>query len=285
MAFAADQTKPTSQQSARTGSIIRFVWHHQAGTDDDGVIRAIQSGARELSCTWTVNSSGRVTALVPEDRRPWTSDSQFVDGRALTVEVENSSGNPDWGISDAAHEACARLAAYAFVAYGVPLRRIRSAADQGAGHIGHGELPAVFGEGYATFCPGHLDIDRILARAQQLVGDPNTSLGGGLSEEDDMNDSERAKLDEIHAAVQGLRQTWIDTNGRAEQAVRNTGPLADLRQTIIDGNQRAALLVASLIGKPTAAVDTAAIAAAVADALDDDLAKSVADLLAKRLAA
>ncbi|MCW2603052.1 MAG: hypothetical protein JWN61_1187 [Pseudonocardiales bacterium] len=171
-----DQVRVTSQRSARTGSIVRFVWHHQASVDDDSTITMMVTGSREVSATYTVSNDNpdgrgwsRITGVVPEQYRAWTSDSQYVDGRALTVECANSSGGPEWGIADESFEACARLAAYAYSAYGVPLRRITSAAD-GSGHIGHGELIDVFGEGYATFCPGNLDIDRILARAAQLVG-------------------------------------------------------------------------------------------------------------------
>ena len=171
-----DQTRITAQRSPRTGSIIRFVWHHQAGVDDDATIDMMVSGSKELSATYTVGNDNpdgrgwsRITGVVPEQYRAWTSSSQFVDGRALTVECANSSGGPDWGIAEESIEACARLAAYAYSAYGVPLRRITSAAD-GSGHIGHGELPRIFGEGYGTFCPGNLDIDRILERAAQLVG-------------------------------------------------------------------------------------------------------------------
>lgn len=180
MTFApiVDQIRESGQRGNRTGSIIRFVWHHQASTNDDNTIGAMVSGSRQVSATYTVNSDNpgnrgwsRITGVVPEEYRPWTSNSALVDGRALTVECCNSSGDPTWGIADTSHEACARLAAYAFTQYGVPLRRITSSSNT-AGHIGHNELPAIFtGESslYPTFCPGNLDIDRILARAQEIV--------------------------------------------------------------------------------------------------------------------
>lgn len=180
MTFApiVDQIRESGQRGNRTGSIIRFVWHHQASTNDDVTIGMMQSGSRQVSATYTVNNDNpgqrgwsRITGVVPEEYRPWTSSSALVDGRALTVECCNSSGDPTWGIADASFEACARLAAYAYTQYGVPLRRITSSANT-AGHIGHNELPAIFtGESslYPTFCPGHLDIDRILARATEIV--------------------------------------------------------------------------------------------------------------------
>lgn len=187
MAFAADQVRVSAQSNARSGSVVRFIWHHQAGTNDDATINAMVSGSRQVSATWTVSNTGRVTAVVPEDRRPWTSASRADDG-ALTVECANSTGPDDYGISDASHEACARLAAYAFRAHGVPLQRA-TAANGWRGHMGHNEVVGAFGDGYSTACPLHLDIDRILT----LARDAGPGVGGGAlqpttppAEEDEM---------------------------------------------------------------------------------------------------
>lgn len=180
MSYVADQTRWSSQHSPRTGPITRFVWHHQASTNDDATIDMMVSGARQVSATWTINNDNpggrghsRITAVVPEDRRPWTTSSATVDGPALTVECANSTGAPGWGIADASIEAAAELAAYAHEAYGVPLRRITSPADT-SGHIGHNECLAIWPNDpglYATACQMNLDIDRILTRAAELLGE------------------------------------------------------------------------------------------------------------------
>ena len=175
--YPVDQERISGQCSGRTGPIIRFVWHHQASTNDDATIGMMVSGSREVSATYTVDNKdhggrgwSRITGVVPEAMRPWTSGSQMVDGQALTVECCNSSGDPEWGIAAESLEACARLAAYAYIQYGVPLRRITSSAD-GSGHIGHGEIVSVWpGHGYATFCPGNLSVDAIIERATVLLG-------------------------------------------------------------------------------------------------------------------
>lgn len=52
-----DQERITHQRSARTGSIVRFVWHHQASVDDDATISMMVTGSREVSATYTVSSS------------------------------------------------------------------------------------------------------------------------------------------------------------------------------------------------------------------------------------
>ena len=92
-----DQERITNQRSNRTGSIIRFVWHHQAGTNDDATIGMMVSGSRQVSSTYTVSNDNpgnrgysRITGVVPEESRPWTSSSATADGRALNRRVEAS---------------------------------------------------------------------------------------------------------------------------------------------------------------------------------------------------
>lgn len=251
-----DQIRESNQRNARTGSIIRFVWHHQASTNDDQTIDMMVTGSRQVSATWTVDNDNpggrgwsRITGVVPEEFRPWTSASVAVDGRALTVECCNSSGNPTWGIADASFEACARLAAYAYTEYGVPLRRITS-LDNAAGHIGHNELGTVFpGESYATFCPGHLDIDRILARAKELLGggyrpagggtpiDEGGSIGGGITSEEDFlsalsDDEQRRILAFVDNNFNVTKDIAIRLDGTGDPA-SGIGPgVQDIRNTV-----------------------------------------------------
>ena len=131
-------------------------------------------GSKEVSATYTVDNKdyngrgwARITGVVPEHLRAWTSSS-YADEGALTVEVCNATGDPEWAIADVTHEACARIAAYALTAYGVPLQR--ASHDNGTyGHLGHNEVQGMFGDSYSTACPMHVDIDRIIARATQLA--------------------------------------------------------------------------------------------------------------------
>jgi hypothetical protein len=192
-----DQARISNQHSNRSYPITRVIWHHQASTNDDGTIDMMVSGSKQVSSTYTVDNKdyqgrgwARITGVVPERYRPWTSSS-WADGGAITIEVCNSTGNPAWGISDVTHEACAHIAAYVRDAYGVPLQRATSKGMPG--HVGHNEVQRIFGESYPTFCPGNLDINRIIARAQQL--------GAPTSEEDDMSQQDiewiKGQLNEI----------------------------------------------------------------------------------------
>lgn len=169
-----DRVQETSDRSARTGSIIRFIWHHAASDNELGTVALFQPGGREVSANYCVGTlefqpgRARIWGIVDEAFRAWTSGSPKADGRALTCEVVNSTAGPEWGISQFSLESCAILAAYAYNEYKVPLERA-NAGNGWRGHMGHNEVASAFGEGYATFCPGNLWIDWVIERAKQLV--------------------------------------------------------------------------------------------------------------------
>lgn len=177
-----DQVRQSNQSSVRPdGKVRRFVWHHQAGTNDDATIRMMVEATRQVSSTFTVDNKppkdqptrkwARITGVVPIERRPWTSSSAAADGLAFTAEVCNSSGSPSWGISESTVQACALIAAWAYLEHGVPLRRATKADT--SGHLGHSEVIGMFGQGYSTACPLNLPIDRILSIARELVEGKN----------------------------------------------------------------------------------------------------------------
>jgi hypothetical protein len=156
-----DQNRESFQRDPRpAGKINRFIWHHQASTNDDGTIDMMVNETREVSATFTVDNEppasdpnrvwARITGVVPIEFRPWTSDSPIADGLAFTAEVANSTLGPAWGISEATVQACARMAVWAYT-QGVPLKRATHADP--SGHLGHNEVLGMFGQGYATACP------------------------------------------------------------------------------------------------------------------------------------
>lgn len=186
MSFPAivDQIRESAQSSPRpAGAVCRFIWHHQASTNDDATIRMMVDETRQVSATFTVDNKppasapgrlwARITGVIRPSRRPWTSSSAAADGLAFTAEVANVTGAPGYGIAEASVEAAARLALWAYLEHGVPLKR--ATKDDPTGHLGHDEVLGMFGQGYVTACPLHLPIDRIIARARELLG---SSLAG-----------------------------------------------------------------------------------------------------------
>jgi len=161
-----NQVRISNQSSPRNSTIDTFLIHHQAGTNDDAVIAAMVSGSRGVSANYTISNEGRITCVVEEERRAWTSGSAYDGGkgaawdhRAVTVEIENESGAPDWDISAKALDAAARL-----------LRDLR--ARYTIRHVlGHRDLWNTYGASYATFCPGPETVMKIVSLAR-------TSLAG-----------------------------------------------------------------------------------------------------------
>ena len=194
-----NQVRVSDQSSSRQGvTIDTFLIHHQAGTNDDAVIDEMVSGSKEVSANYTINSAGRITSVVPEELRAWTSGSSSDGGkgvawdrRSITVEIENESAGGDWPISQAAINAAAALLQDLRNRYGVSIV------------LGHRDLYEQYGASYATFCPGPLTVGRILAAAggAPVVLPASTGGGGGGS----FNVSWNGQLTSaIQLQVQGL---------------------------------------------------------------------------------
>ena len=60
------------------------------------------SSARQASANYGVGTDGRIAEYVSEDRRAWTSGSPENDYIAITIEVANDGGAPNWHVSDKA---------------------------------------------------------------------------------------------------------------------------------------------------------------------------------------
>lgn len=94
----------------RKSKIDTITIHHMAGNlsvEDCGAIFA-KSG-RQASANYGVGSDGRVALYVDEANRAWTSSNAANDHRAVTIEVANDGGAPDWHVSAAALEATVAL--------------------------------------------------------------------------------------------------------------------------------------------------------------------------------
>ena len=63
------------------------------------------SSARQASSNYGVGTDGRVALYVDEANRSWCTSSNANDQRAVTIEVANNGGAPDWPVSDKAYAA------------------------------------------------------------------------------------------------------------------------------------------------------------------------------------
>lgn len=62
------------------------------------------------SCSYAIGSDGRIGLGVSEENRPWTSSSSINDHQAITFEISNIGGAPDWRMSDEAINSWMNLA-------------------------------------------------------------------------------------------------------------------------------------------------------------------------------
>lgn len=67
------------------------------------------NGTKQASSNYGVDSSGKIGLFVEEENRSWCSSSSANDNRAVTIEVSNTSGVPEWKVSEAAYNSLIAL--------------------------------------------------------------------------------------------------------------------------------------------------------------------------------
>lgn len=93
----------------RKNKIRKITIHHAAGNCSLQGFGATFCGTREVSANYAIDTQGRVGMYVEECDRAWTSSSAENDNQAITIEVANDGGAPDWHVSDAALNATINL--------------------------------------------------------------------------------------------------------------------------------------------------------------------------------
>lgn len=101
--------------------VKKFTIHHAAVVAPaENVANGFLNPAREASSNYVIGGDGTIILCVPEEFRAWTSGNEDNDTQAITVEVCNSTGAPEWRVSDAALEAVIRLGVDICQRYGLP---------------------------------------------------------------------------------------------------------------------------------------------------------------------
>lgn len=86
--------------------------HHMAGNisvETCGEIFA--DPGRQASSNYGIGSDGRIALYVDESDGSWCSYNTANDNRAITIEVANDGGQPDWHVSDKALDSLIKLCA------------------------------------------------------------------------------------------------------------------------------------------------------------------------------
>ena len=98
--------KSPNHSGKRKYGITRITPHHAAGVLSlESLLTIFVPTSRKASCNYAIGSDGRIGLCVDEENRAWTSSSSDNDNRAITVEIANSTGAPNWKISAKAEQA------------------------------------------------------------------------------------------------------------------------------------------------------------------------------------
>lgn len=85
------------------------IHHTGCVADAESIAKAFQREDRWAAANYVIGRYGKIIMCVPEDYAAGTSDSKENDYAAITIEVCNDSGAPDWKISAEAEESLMKL--------------------------------------------------------------------------------------------------------------------------------------------------------------------------------
>lgn len=171
--------KSIRQNVARRGVVL----HHAAMTSLSGLRDMEVNGTKQVSST-AICKDDNLELIVPDNNyRPWSLSSAYWDSAMRSVETCNESTN-GWTISDKSHWSLARAVAYWSTTDGFWPHRDGDPSTWTV--IGHREVYTIHGASYATACPGGMDLNLVVARAQSILR--GGTAGGGTKplEEEEM---------------------------------------------------------------------------------------------------
>ena len=100
-------TRLSPNHSGRRNHVIDTISIHcmagDASVETCGALFADPS--RKASSNYGIGSDGRIALYVEEANRSWCTSNAANDHRAITIEVANNGGAPDWPVSDKAYSA------------------------------------------------------------------------------------------------------------------------------------------------------------------------------------
>lgn len=160
---AVDLTSASEYDSRLGEKVTTLQIHHSTGTSYAGTRALMDPGGRTVSSNGLMANDGTLYEVVPLSQRSFTSATGF-DRRCLTVECNNITLNPTWGIAEACKDRFARLAVNM-----LRLDLLKGLFYGEGGLIGHADVPGT----YATACPGpDMHVPDIIERAKRLLAAP-----------------------------------------------------------------------------------------------------------------
>ena len=112
---------PANYSKGRSGcKVLKITPHHMAGNCSIETCGSFwQNASRRASSNYGIGTDGRIGCYVDEENRSWCSSSAANDNQAITIEVANDGGAPDWHVSDKAIESLINLMVDICKRYGI----------------------------------------------------------------------------------------------------------------------------------------------------------------------
>lgn len=102
--------KKSPNYNIRNDKIRKITIHHMAGNTTVKVIGDIFANReRQGSSNYAIDNNLDVGMYVEENKRSWCSNSRSNDHQAITIELANDGGAPDWHVSDKVINKCIEL--------------------------------------------------------------------------------------------------------------------------------------------------------------------------------
>lgn len=144
--------------SPRNDSVRKITIHHMAGIMTGEQCAQYEHDNDYNSANYCIGVDGDIWCAVDEDDRAWTSSSPWNDNQAITIEVSNNGGDPDWTVSDASFESMINLCVDICKRYGF---RLEYTGDENGSLTEHRMFAA-------TDCPGPYLHDRMSFIAEEV---------------------------------------------------------------------------------------------------------------------
>lgn len=160
---------PNNYMVGRGGyKVCKITPHHMAAVwTAERCAESFQVASRLASANYCIGYDGTIVCNVDENNRAYTSSNYYNDCQAITIEVANNTGAPNWTVSDAAWKSLVKLCADICKRYNFRLNYTGNANGSLTMH-------KMFA---ATSCPGPY----LGAKFPQLVKEVNAILDGGTA--------------------------------------------------------------------------------------------------------
>ena len=100
-----DFGEKNSDPRKKEDKITKITIHHMAGDFDPEKCALNHLKHTKISANYYIGSDGTIVKGVSEDRRSWCSANKDNDYAAITIEVANNSGEPNWTVSQEAYNS------------------------------------------------------------------------------------------------------------------------------------------------------------------------------------